>query len=349
MQQSPKISSHSQFQPLQEVWIGGTYPEKFYSHFDAKSQDIFGRITEITHDDFSKLEKILRDLEITVMKPQFDRVDDYLDENDNLLKPPISPCDFALTLGDTLHLIPQYYSGINPYQHAVDIYTENQQKVKIIDRSSDPWAWVCFPALVRVGKDIIIDYDPTIPESKTSAFLVAKELSDRYRVHLSSTGDHNDGIFCPVKPGHIFTSHYRKTYAQSFPGWHVFHLPNTTYKNQKSLGVGDKWYIPGIDHGHFNESISRVAEKWLGNPIETVFEVNMLVVNNENIICNGYDEGAWRYFESLGIQPHFVDFKTKMFWDAGIHCVTSDIRRQGDLIDYWPNRETTGVFQISEW
>lgn len=344
------ISSHSQWQPLQEVWIGGTYPADFYQHLGARAHDLFAKITEITQKDFDRLATTLHDLGIVVVRPCFDRMDDYLDENDNLLKPPVSPCDIALTLGNTLHLMPQYPSAINPYQHAVDAYLSNGQKIHVIDRSRpEPWAWVVFASVVRSGRDILIDYNPSIPESKNSVLAVAQDLAEHFRVHLSGTGDHNDGTFCPVKPGHIFTTHYRDIYQQSFPGWSVFHLPDTTHKNIRYLGTHHKWYIPGLDHGHFNQDILAVAETWLGHPQETVFEVNMLVVDEKNIVCGAYDEQAFGYFESLGITPHLVEFESRYFWDAGIHCLTCDIHRSGDREDYWPRRGANGVYHITEW
>lgn len=344
------ISSHSQWQPLHEVWIGGTYPADFYQHLGGKSHDIFAKITEITEKDFDRLAKVLGSLGVRVVRPRFGKIDDYLDEQDHLLKPPISPCDIALTLGDTLYLMPQYTSGVDPYQHAVDEYLGHGQKIHVIDRGTpEPWAWMIFASVVRAGRDILIDYVPSIPESKKYTLLVAEELGENYRVHLSGTGDHNDGVFCPIRPGHIFTSHYRKVYDSSFPGWEVFHLPDTTYKNLKHLGIANKWYLPGIDYGHFNREILTVAETWLGYPQETVFEVNMLVVDEKNIICGAYDEQAFKYFESLGITPHLVEFQSRYFWDAGIHCLTSDIHRSGPCEDYWPNRGANGIYHITEW
>jgi len=344
------VSSHSQFQPLREVWVGGTYPAEFYQYLGNKSFDLFSKITEITNKDFKKLKDTLHSLGVTTVSPEFTRVDDYLDDCDNLLKPPISPCDFALTLADTLYIIPQYYSGVNPYQHAIDEYIINSQKVHIVDRSgSDPWAWVCFPGFVKTGRDLVIDFDPNIPESQPSVLAIASQLSKNYRVHISSTGDHNDGVFCPIKSGHIMTSHYRSVYNQSFPNWSVYSLPDTTYKNAVCLGTHRKWYLPGVDYGHFNNDITYIAENWLGNPTETVFEVNMLVVDDHNIICGAYDQQAWNYFESIDVTPHLVDFESRMFWDAGIHCVTSDIYRFGEFCDYWPGRGENGIYNITEW
>lgn len=345
-----KISSHSQWQPLQEVWIGGTYPESFYSHLGSKSHDVFAKITEITHQDFDKLAAVLTNLGVTVVRPRFDRIEHFLDHHDNLLKPPVSPCDIALTLGDTLHVMPQYSSGHCPYQHALDRYRHNNQKIHTIDRSTpESWAWVIFASVVRAGRDIFIDYLPNHEQSKQSALAVAQDLAMSYRVHLSSTGDHHDGVFCPLKPGHIFTSHYRSVYAESFPDWSVYHLPPSNLKTGYQFELHNKWYVPGIDFGHFNQEVLAVAENWLGHPQETVWQVNMLVVDEHNIICGIEDERAFKFFENIGMTPHVVEFKSNRFWDAGIHCVTSDIYRLGDREDYWPDRGPNGVYNITEW
>ena len=62
------IESFTGFQPLEEVWIGGTYPEKFYNDLPNEVQDIFGKITEKTFVGLQKLEKKLSDLGVNVRK-----------------------------------------------------------------------------------------------------------------------------------------------------------------------------------------------------------------------------------------------------------------------------------------
>ena len=61
------ISSHSQWQPLKEVWIGGTYPSEFYQHLGSRAHDLFAKITEITEKDFDLLDKTLRNLDVHVV------------------------------------------------------------------------------------------------------------------------------------------------------------------------------------------------------------------------------------------------------------------------------------------
>jgi hypothetical protein len=180
---------------------------------------------------------------------------------------------------------------------------------------------------------------------------VARQLSRSHRVHLSQTGDHNDGVFNPLKPGHIFSTSYIKTYDQTFPGWQVFWVNKT--KNKENFVYNPpahmKWWLPGVNFAHYNREILKIADSWLGNPHESIFEVNIIIVDENNIITNLQNEETLKYFESVDVTPHIVDFAAAYFWDSGLHCLSSDIFRTGESADYWPEREKTGIFPIKEW
>ena len=162
------ISSHTGFQPLREVWLGDVYPSRFYSHYDNETQDVFSKITELTQHDLTEIENCLTKLGVIVRRPNFAQVDDYLDDQDILIKPPITPRDWAITIGDTLYIAPQYPSGVEPYQTAIDQYINDNQHVCIGNRDEnhcDDFCWVPFPSVVRVGRDLYIDYpkgNPTL-------------------------------------------------------------------------------------------------------------------------------------------------------------------------------------------
>ena len=57
-----------------------------------------------------------------------------------------------------------------------------------------------------------------------------------------------------------------------------------------------------------------------------------------NVICNNYNEKVFKKFEEYGITPHVINFRHRYFWDGGIHCITSDLDRDGERIDYFPER-----------
>jgi len=341
-----EINSYTGFQPLKEVWLGGTYPEHFYDHLDSESQDIFCKITELTNLDLAKFEKKLHELNVIVRRPEFDKIDNYLDDHGSLIKPPITPRDWAITLADTLYVTPQYPSAVEPFGSAINDYVKNNQKVRILDRSTDDidfFKWVTFPSVVRIGQDLYIDCPNDNSNASRYNKLVIQDLSKNYRVHVTNTGDHADGVFCPVAPGHIFSTHYRKKYSDTFPDWEIFFLSDTTVRREKN-GHNGNWWLPGNDYPTAtNDKLLSFAKNWVGNSRETVFEVNMLVIDEKNICCIAEDDSACKKLESLGITPHVIDFKTRGFWDGGLHCLTLDIHRLGAKIDYWPQRGPCGI------
>ena len=338
------ISSHSGFQPLKEVWLGDCYPAEWYCDFDNQAQDIFESITETTKYDLNIFQKKLEDLGVVVRRPTFDTKSNFLDELGNLCKPPITPRDWAMTLGDTLYVIPQYKDSFTGFESAIAEYQSQNQQVIVLDRSiPDPMCYVSFPSVVRLGQDIYLDCkldDPNYHYFETAANLLAKT----YRVHVTHTGEHNDGIFCPVSPANIFTTHYRKNYEKTFPGWNVFHLHDTTQARQQN-GYNGNWWVPGKHYQIYNDAITKYAQHWIGNSQETVFEVNMLVADEKNIFCIVEDDRACRQLESMGMTVHVVDFKCRGFWDGGLHCLTTDIYRTGSCLSYWNNNNPPGIYK----
>ncbi len=339
--QQPRISSHTGFQPLKEAWLGDVYPEKFAQVIDPKYQDLFYKISDLTRHDLSKLEKKMQELGVVVRRPSFDCVDNFLDEEDNLIKPPVCPRDWALTLGNTLYINPQYLNNITGFESTINLYESHLQQVEILDRSKpDLMCYIIFPSVVRVGKDLLID----LPKNNFVVQLqpLFEKLAKHYRVHLSYTGDHSDAVFCPVKPGWIFSTHYRTHYDKTFPDWNVFFLYDTT--KVRNNGHNGRWWLPNLHYAHYNQAVFDVARHWIGDSRETVFEVNMLVVDEKNVICIAEDDLACKKLESLGITPHVINVSTRGFWDGGIHCLTLDIYREGDQVDYWPQRGNLGIY-----
>ena len=329
------IESFTGFQPLEEVWIGGVYPEKFYQHLPNEVEDMLCKITEKTTTAFNTLEKKLQSLGVIVRKPHFkNSVDCYLDQFDNLIKPPVAPRDWAITLGNELWIIPQGYK-LQPYAHVINEYIRYGEKVEILDRSKDPRAWLEFPGIVRAGTRIIVDTcsstDSVVQENIQRAI---KYLEKDYKVILTREGAHLDGVFCPIKQGYIFSSHWGNVdlYKKTFPNWNVF------WKEKNlSNGYNGRWWVEENNFYSpiFNKYIEEKASNWVGNASETVFEVNILVIDEKNIICLAHDEHSFEQMSKIGIEPHVIDFPTRGFWDGGIHCITVDIRRSGGKQNYF--------------
>ena len=329
----PIIESFTGFQPLEEMWIGGTYPTSFYNHLPNEVQDIFGRITEQTEIGFANLEKTLTKLNVKVRKPLFSNsVDDYLDSFGNLIKPPVAPRDWAITIGNQLWITPQGYKK-EPYADTIEEYKKQGEHVEILDRGPDPRSWLGFPGIVRMGKKLIVDTahgSTGIENVKKAISLLEKD----YEVVVTDEGGHLDSIFCPIKQGHIISSHWgeQQLYDKTLPGWEVFWIDS----KEKHVTNGKWWTKENNFYSPiFNKHVNEKASEWVGDSTETVFEANMVVVDEHNIICIAEHEQSFRHMEKLGITPHVIDFRAGHFWDGGIHCITTDIRRRGGCLDYF--------------
>ena len=199
----------------------------------------------------------------------------------------------------------------------------------------------------RVGKDLYFGNVNLIDGvSQDTLNPRWQKLFPDYRVYTVEVGGHADGSFCPVVPGLILSFKDEEKYKKTFPGWEVVSLPDEGWKKvdnflkvkEKNRG---KWWIQGEED---NDDLIDYIETWLGDWVtyveETVFDVNMLVIDEKNVICNGYNKTVMDAFERYGITPHIINFRHRYFWDGGLHCNTSDISRIGERKDYFPDRCT---------
>lgn len=202
----------------------------------------------------------------------------------------------------------------------------------------------------RIGKDL---YFGTVVPNNEFAFQstrrvlseVKKEKSlEDYRLHVVNTGTHSDAVFCPVKPGLIISLRDVQNYDVTFPEWEVVSIPGQSWDKVSSFlelkrKNEGKWWVPGEE---LNDDFTDFVETWLNDWVlyveETVFDVNMLVIDEKNIICNNYNKKVFDAFDRHGITPHVINFRHRYFWDGGIHCITSDLSREGDQKDYFPER-----------
>ena len=197
----------------------------------------------------------------------------------------------------------------------------------------------------RVGKDLYFG-NVNVIDGLAHQSLKTKwqKLFPDYRIHPMEVGGHADGTFCPVVPGLIISLKKPENYVKSFPDWEIVSLPDESWKKvdgfmkikEKNKG---KWWIQGEED---NDDLIDYIETWLGDWVtyveETVFDVNMLVIDEKNVMCNGYNKKVYDAFERYGITPHVVNFRHRYFWDGGLHCNTSDISRVGERKDYFPDR-----------
>lgn len=198
----------------------------------------------------------------------------------------------------------------------------------------------------RVGKDL---YFGTWPKQDKNKLLtdMRNEFPD-YRCHVINTDGHLDGVFAPIKEGLILC---RKDYVHQidfktlFPGWRVVSVPQKNlqkshlfqYIKRKNLG---KWWVPGQEYNNeFTNFVNSYMNFCVGDIEETNIGVNVLMLDEHNLICSEEDSDVFKILETFGITPHIIPIRHHQFWDNGIHCLTCDLSRDGNIVDYFPERK----------
>ena len=82
----------------------------------------------------------------------------------------------------------------------------------------------------------------------------------------------------------------------------------------------------------------------MGNYKETYFDINCLVVDEQNILMLGENEALYKVLNQKGINVHMVPFRARTFWDGGLHCLTVDILRDSTLADYFHFKDNLIIY-----
>jgi hypothetical protein len=95
--------------------------------------------------------------------------------------------------------------------------------------------------------------------------------------------------------------------------------------------------VQGEEHNdaliHF---VGSWLDEWVGYIEETVFDVNMLSINENLILCtNEPPQQVKDAFKRHNVEYIITPFRHRFFWDGGLHCITLDVNREGNCEDYF--------------
>jgi hypothetical protein len=327
---TPLINSHNSWSQLQEVWLGDIYPREWYDHLPPDVRDVFYYLTDITKQDLGIIQNTLESFGVTVRRPVYQNKELYMEQG-QLIKPQICPRDHFVVLGNKiiteLHLC-------QAWRPALDHYAQDPQ-CGIVFKTDHVIGALNGANIVRLNQRLIIDSPVSLEKLKEFDCL------QDYEITMVNNGGHLDGCFAVLKPGLLLAGHYFDDYDRTFPGWQKiildqpeFHTHQGSVWNRPktSPNHNGKWWFPGQGHHlSFNEHIIAHAQDWVGDYTETYFDLNCLVINEANVVMLGYNQVLEQVLQGHDITVHWVPFRTRTFWDGGMHCLTLDIRRSGSL------------------
>lgn len=339
-----KVSSYTSWQPLEEVIVGRAYTPDYFDfieHTQVRNQ--LQQILEETNEDLDNLQKTCEQYGAVVQRPDLPNKDDFqtwqtTDKGAPL--PPLTPRDWQISLGEKLlRILP------------VDELNEvcNNYGDQVINPHGDGYNENCIlngasaSCIVRVGRDIFFDNSEFLrPEQ--SRWIQENVCNDQdYRFHEAITDGHGDAVFAILKPGVLLSSKWddQLDLASDFPGWDVCKIWDSSIWAAMEVGkfkeenFNGAWYVQGqTPTPEFCNFVDQYLSKWVGYVSDTVFDVNCLVLDDENVIFSAYNKQVFDYCEKHRINPIVCELRHSYFWDGGISCCTQDIRRRGGLESY---------------
>jgi len=369
---------HQPWDPLKVCAVGRSYPPEFYSWIKLpRVRSIFEQIATETEEDFQQLILVLKKHGVEIIRPQVPNDPGEVQFDGKFMPPPMQPRNHFVMIGSNLHQNvywpwKQFYNNIKDPMWPdleFDLLGKNIQQecmahgYQDLSRRNAPWeqliAHVSANATVtnefklssiingamvsRIGCDLYFSTEQYSQDQNALSNKLKEKFPD-YRCHVVNTGGHGDGVYCPVVPGLVISTEENINYSVTFPDWEVVRVPNTDWSTLKGWNLlkqknQGKWWIPGFEN---DNDVIEVVETWLANWTgyveESVFDVNMLVIDPKNVIVCQENTIVFEAFKRYGITPHVVPFRHRYFWDGGLHCMTCDFDRTGTITDYFPSR-----------
>ena len=351
--------------PLKVCVVGQSYPPEFYSWItDLNTRKRFEKLAEETEDDYQSLIKLLeKRFGVQTVRPELPNDLESLNIQGRWMQPPICPRDYFVMIHDQFWLptVPnkihsqrafsrqailnfQDFQTIDQahldvklscYNHIFDLI---QSQGNTINRTELDFIIGCFVS--RIGDHLYFatqDYD----EDQAQLLNIVNQQFPNTHNKIVNAGGHGDATYCPVTPGLIISLRDIPTYADTFPDWEVVYLPPSNYEHMREFQASmrlnrGRWHIPGFEQDqNLINIVDYYFDDWVGDVSETVFDVNILVVDNKNIIVSSHNDQVEQACARYGIEVHVSPFRHRYFWDAGIHCITNDLDRQGKLQSYF--------------
>lgn len=351
---------------LQEVVLGRSYSAEFYENIkNSRIRSCLQRIADETEEDFENFSNQLKSHNVIVHRPilnPLDRIENYVNDQGRIVtnwtlenntwvnecknqqnvyvsnflipKPPMTPRDCWIVIDDCI----LNTSLDHPSVEKIIRNIAKDQPQSIIDTYQEYKSEGDLPGgnIYQIGEDLVFG---TTGIDQRVINLVTEKFS-KFRWHFVDLAGHNDGVYHPIKPGAIISTHDGNHYSKVFPGWDVLFLPGESWSKmkkftdlkQKNQG---KWWVPEEeDNDEFTFFVETWLQNWVGYAEESVFDANCLVLDERYVFVNNQNKLVEEFLKKHNMEPIVVPFRHRYFWDGGIHCNTLEIRRSGELKKY---------------
>ena len=352
------VSTHNEWDPLEEIIVGTPYHLDYH---DDRSFRIFFHLNRSTInrndstalprpsnvmkdeclEDLEQFVGILTDFGVTVKRPEI--VDQVPIVQSPFWKAPMGHAlmsrDIFLVIGEeiieTSPMMRARYFEAELYKEIFTDYFRRGAKwtvaprSRLLDHNFDtdflrrygfteetsrpPFHEIMFDGaqVMRLGRDLV--FNASSENHRMGARWLKQHLGDRYRVHVTEITDtHIDGEVLPLRPGVLL--------ARESVDIDLLPAPMRNWDVIRYQRIDGPVEVP-------QGGVPLLASESIG--------MNVLSLDQEHVVVQDIQEPLIRDLEKHGFTPIPCRWRHGRSLGGGFHCLTLDVRRRGELEDYF--------------
>lgn len=336
----------SEWEVLKEVVVGSAYSKSFLKNFtDNEFVEGMSKILEETEEDLQSLQNLLEQHGVLVRRPAQADLEKQIGPGwvSEYPYPPICPRDFHFvynkmiinTIGGDCNRYHEsdYFNSIMQFKHMAEDRDYYFMPRPILDsqyksyHEYEPQLMWHSANMLKCGDTILHTrpYDNNNGKGTYSGLnWMKRTLPEGVKyIEIPAVG-HADGKLALLKPGLMLC-------------WDPKHIPNEMHKwdyIQVPTSKKDEQLEQLQLSPFYKNSVKQWLNHWIGFVDETCFDINVLSIDPNTVITNGYNKEVDEQLSKHNIKMIPFNFRHKYFWDSGLHCITLDLTREGSLETY---------------
>lgn len=340
------MSVYTNWDPLKEVIVGNCS--------DSASSNKLAQILKETCEDLDNLADYLSNLGVRVHRPAVKQTAEHIDlgyfKIDNPTAP-IVPRDQYFVYGETVYQtytsMPDRYLDAVNYTHIFkELFDAGHNWISMpqprLETLVDKW-WANGEHVYNTQlKNQILWHTATMfkcgdklitntkgPGNNAGLEWMKRNLPENTIVDVGST--HQAG-FGHIDHGWFMTSDdlifcvNKNWVPEPLRDKKIVELQDHFEKFDDTRFISD---YQSTDGKYSDAWIDKWLTQWKGYAQEVFFDSNVLVIDSNNVLFSNHQPRIFKVMEQYGINCHVVPQRHGLFWEAGVHCLTLDIVREG--------------------
>lgn len=328
------------YNKLKQCIVGSPFPVDCIDNLpnlSLKSKDLLKKLLQESNEDYDELAELIKSFGVKVFRPKYSK--NELQNPTSLNLSMLNPRDHQIVIKDKV-----FISGDHPcLENYLVIFKDVKENIILMNDKD----YLNCPSIIPHNDIVYCDEQVSLSHFNKIKSYFPELAFIRHRINLFkfkssfSGGGHLDASFniigknlaVGIEPEYLdldFLSkfniiHYKKTGL----------LRELIRNNRRSFVTNNAnvWYT--YDENFHNEKfihyVNTYLDNWVGVSDETIFDINILSIDKNNVIVSKYNKECFDFFKKHNIEATVCSWRHANFWDGGIHCATLDLERECEI------------------